>query len=93
MVTLCLYIDKVYIKAETKDVQVYQILLIIAIIYPFWYETIQMFRMGVSVYLSELANYLDLLYIYGGIANVVLQNTMDPFGFPNKLLMSIILLQ
>lgn len=71
----------------------YQILLIMAIVYPFWYETTQMCRMGVGVYFSEAANYLDLLYIYGGITNVILQNFMDPFSFLNKLLMSVILLQ
>ena len=59
--------------------RVYQILLIVAIVYPFWYETTQMCRMGVSVYLSELGNYLDLLYIYGGITNVILQNIIDPY--------------
>ena len=52
-----------------------------------------MWPMGVSVYLSEIGNYLDLLYIYGGIANVILQNVISPYEFWNKLLMSIILLQ
>lgn len=93
MIVLCLYINKVYINVETQELQTYQILLVIAIIYPFWYESTQMCRMGFSVYLAEVANYLDLLYIYGGIANVVLQNTMDPYSFVNKLLMTIILLQ
>ena len=72
MITLCLYINKVYINAEKEDLRTFQVLLIIAIIYPFWYENTQMFRMGVLIYLSEWANYGDLLYIYGGIANVVL---------------------
>ena len=79
MITLCLYINKVYIDAEQESMRVYQILLIVAIVYPFWYETTQMCRMGVSVYLSELGNYLDLLYIYGGITNVILQNIIDPY--------------
>ena len=48
------------------------VLLVIAIIYPFWYENTQMLRMGVFVYLSDWFNYLDLLYIYGGIANIIL---------------------
>ena len=78
---------------DTESTRPYQILLIVAIIYPFWYETTQMFKSGVCQYLSEIPNYLDMLYIYGGIANVILQNMMDPFDFINKLLMTIILLQ
>lgn len=92
MITLCIYINKAYIQADVESTRPYQIMLIVAIIYPFWYETTQMLKSGICVYLSEMPNYLDLLYIYGGIANVVLQNLMDPFHFINKLLMTIILL-
>lgn len=92
MIILCIYINQVYINATTEGTRIYQILLIVGIIYPFWYETTQMFRQGICSYLSEAANYLDLLYIYGGISNVILQNIIDPMAFINKLLMTIILL-
>ena len=72
MIILCIYINQVYINANTDGTRIYQILLIVAIIYPFWYESTQMVRLGVCNYLSEAANYLDLLYIYGGISNVIL---------------------
>lgn len=53
----------------------------------------QLYRSGFGAYFADAANYLDLLYVYGGIANVVLQNLVAQQHFLNKLLMTIILLQ
>ena len=52
--------------------KVYQYMLVVGIIYPFWYDSLQLYRSGFVAYFTDLSNYLDLLYIYGGITNVVL---------------------
>lgn len=93
MMTLLIFINKVYINADSENLRTYQILLCCGIVYPFWYDTMQLYRSGFKAYFADVANYLDLLYIYGGITNVVLQNVIDQHHFLNKLLMTVILLQ
>lgn len=93
MMTLLIFINKVYINNDFENLRTYQILLCVGILYPFWYDTMQLYRSGFKAYFADMANYLDLLYVYGGITNVVLQNVIDQQHFLNKLLMTIILLQ
>jgi len=93
MFTLIIFIEKVYIRNDHNGLMVYQILMCLGIIYPFWYDTMQLYRSGFREYFTDVSNYLDILYIYGGIANVILQNIIDQQNFINKLLMTIILLQ
>jgi len=69
--TLMVFINKVYIQNDTENNRVYQYLLCVGIIYPFWYETLQLYRSGFKDYFSDINNYLDLLYIYGGLINVI----------------------
>ena len=72
MLTLIIFINKVYIQNDKDNLRVYQILLIFGILYPWWYDTRQLFRSGFREYFSDMSNYFDMLYIYGGIANVIL---------------------
>lgn len=68
-------------------------LLILAIIYPSWYDTLQLYKIGWREYFSDIGNYSDLIYTWGSVVNVVLQNTMDPHNLLNKILMTLLLLQ
>ena len=51
-----------------------------------------MIRSGLGEYMSDVWNYADLTYIWSSIANVILQNVLDPFSIPCKILMIIIFL-
>jgi len=65
------YIDYVYIANKEEYKVFYERLLVLAIIYPACYDWIQLYKTGWA-YFSELQNYSDMIYIYGGIANVIL---------------------
>lgn len=52
----------------------------------------QMARGGLVDYLSDPQNYADLLYIYGSIANIVVQLYLGPFHIASKILMCFIVL-
>lgn len=52
----------------------------------------QMARGGILEYFSDPQNYADLLYIYGSIANIVLQLYLGPFHIVSKILMCFIVL-
>jgi hypothetical protein len=49
--------------------------------------------MGMTAYFSDLTNYSDILYIWGSIINVFLQNVLGPFHIVCKVIMIIIVLQ
>lgn len=51
-----------------------------------------MARGGLVEYFSDPQNYADLLYIYGSIANIVLQLYLGPFHIASKILMCFIVL-
>lgn len=90
--TLALYVNEVYINANTENNKLYQYLLILGVLYPIWYETRQAYMGGVREYLTDGQNYVDIIYILASLTNVVLANTMSPFNFMNKLLLVIIFL-
>ena len=68
-------------------------MLILAIIYPTGYEFVQQYKIGMRKYLQDVANYLDIIYCWGGIANVILQNMIDSQSLSCKILMTILLIQ
>lgn len=50
----------------------YQVGIILGVIYPMCYDFRQMYNEGIAKYFSDPGNALDLLYIWGSVANVVL---------------------
>jgi len=99
---MVIYIYNIYIENNHQQKDFYSRILILAVVYPAWYDTAQLWNSGWRVYFSELQNYSDLIYIYGSILNVILQNISSSggdnpnsvsFSFFNKLLMTIILSQ
>lgn len=55
------------------------------------YDWSQMFRSGITEYLSDKWNYVDMLYIWSSIANIIFQNAAGPFKLVSKCMMMIIL--
>jgi len=49
----------------------------VAIIYPTIYEIVQQYKIGFRKYFSDPFNYSDILYTWGGIANIIVQNMID----------------
>jgi hypothetical protein len=86
-------INEVYIEGNVENLSNYIILLSVCIIYPFIYDTTQLIKAGISEYFSETSNFSDMIYIYGGIANIIMLDLFDPYQFQNKLIMTILILQ
>ena len=90
---LFVYINTIYIHVRNdSDKQVYTILLAVGILYPAIYHFCKMCRDGPIEYLSQLKNWPDIFYIYVSIANIVLQNMLDPEDIACKILMIFIIL-
>jgi hypothetical protein len=69
---IIIYVIEVYQKPQNDYTGVYTLLLLLGIVYPLQYETRQLFHVGLTEYLININNYMDFLYIWGSIANVVL---------------------
>lgn len=61
------------------------------ILYPLVYEIIQISKIGVEDYFTDLGNYADLVYIFGSVA-MSFVHMNNPYSFGSKLLMSIIVI-
>lgn len=89
---ITIYVHEAYMR-EPQHQSIYTILLAIGIIYPAYYDFLQLYKVGLTVYFSDVTNYSDCLYIWGSIINVVLQNVLGPFHIVCKVIMIIIVLQ
>ena len=67
-----MYVYNIYVMFDMESAHVYEKLLLIAVIYPAAYDSIQLYKTGPVKYLSEPQNYSDLIYIYGSVLNVIL---------------------
>ena len=95
---LVFYIDFIYINNELcstdkvtslmvcKD-NPYAIILLGGIFYPFMYELVQCFKVGVCAYITSFKNWGDMLYIFGSIAMSVAHLVLDPFRLVSKVIM------
>jgi len=54
------------------------------------YDLAQMKTVGPVAYFSDISNYADFVYIWGSVANAILQILYDPFQLPARILMCII---
>jgi len=54
------------------------------------YVLAQMKTVGLGAYFSDISNYADFVYIWGSVANAILQILYDPFQLPARILMCII---
>jgi hypothetical protein len=78
-------------ERDLVDSKYYSIVLLVGILYPMIYEIIQMFKIGLEDYFTDLGNYADLVYIFGSVA-MSFVHMDDPYSFGSKLLMSIIVI-
>lgn len=58
-------------------------------IYPAFYEIVQVVQGGLGEYLADTGNYIDLIYISGSYASTY-YHWYNPYAFDSKLLMSLI---
>ena len=74
---MMIYINEIYISNRLETKRFFSILLVLAIVYPTMYEFVQQYKIGFRKYFQDPANYSDIFYTWGGLANVILQNTID----------------
>lgn len=73
MIILIIYVNIIYIKntGTDQEKQIYTGLLLVGIAYPALYDWSQLLKTGVIEYLGDNWNYIDTLFIWCSIANVV----------------------
>ena len=74
---MMIYINEIYISNRLETKRFFSILLVLAIVYPTMYEFVQQYKIGFRKYFQDPANYSDIFYTWGGLANDILQNTID----------------
>ena len=47
-------------------------MLVFGVLYPAFWDLNQLCKLGIKEYLSDMSNYLDMIYIFGSISNVLL---------------------
>lgn len=62
------------------------------ILYPFVYDNIQLYKSGFSEYFSQIWNYTDLLFIWSGFINVIIQFFLDPRHLLSKIFIIIVIM-
>lgn len=90
---LIIFINEVYIKNDISGTEIFNKAILLGIVYPSLYECRQVYLSGYKEYFSSLGNISDIIYIFGSVANVYLQNKGCTYLFGTKLVMTIILLQ
>jgi len=67
--------------------------MLVSLMYPLLYDTMQMLKAGIWEYLKDPWNYIDLAHIWVGIANaLVIRFSGDLLSLPNTILMVIVAL-
>ena len=88
---IAIYVREAYMR-EPHHQSIYTLLLAMGIVYPAYYDFLQLYRVGLTGYFSNPTNYSDCLYIWGSLINVFLQNFLGPFHIVCKVIMIIIVL-
>lgn len=65
-------------------------ILLVGVLYPFLYELIQCYQIGFLDYVTDLGNYIDLVYILGSIAMTFVHVALTPYAFISKVIMAAI---
>ena len=90
--TLTIYINEVYLMYDNQNQDIYLIMLSVGLLYPMYYETKQIRTIGSSNYLTDINNYMDMLYIWGSVANVFLQYFLGPQNVISEIIMILIVI-
>jgi hypothetical protein len=70
--------------------EIYIIILGLSLIYPLFYDLTQLVKGGLTNYLSDKWNYLDMLLTWGSVLNIILQLTEGPRQLSSELIMIIL---
>ena len=62
-------------------------ILLAGVIYPAFYEFIQMLKVGPGDYFTDFGNYIDLVYIWGSIAMTFVHLELTPYNWISKVIM------
>ena len=84
---LTIYVFQIYMNGNLENMDLFGLMICIGIIYPACMNFLEMYKKGVDYFL-DFSNYNDLIYVWAGLINVILQNSGGPFQFPCKFLMS-----
>lgn len=98
IIILFLYNNVVYIYVSVEknedgtDNNPYSMFLLLGVVYPALYEFVQMLKVGPSDYLSDMGNYIDLIYIWGSIAMTFVHIELTPYHWISKSIMCMVAL-
>ena len=67
-----LYITDIYQHAEIDRLPTYRIILALGLVNPLVYDIVQMIHVGPIAYFSSVTQIIDFVFIYSGLANVIL---------------------
>lgn len=81
-----------YIEVLGLDTEEYTIAMGLFLIYPFFYESVQLRLAGFIDYFSDPGNYGDLLNIFGGVTHIVIANREGPHHIDSRLTLLLALL-
>jgi len=90
IIIFILYVKNAIMEGPSKSGETelyYATWLLIGIIYPAGYETYQCYNDGFANYISDLYNFGDLIYIWGSLANCILQFIYGPELLLTKVIM------
>jgi len=93
IVILFIYTEKIYIEGlEAGSQNLWAYILLLGILYPTVYETVQMLQIGLADYWSDVGNLVDCTYIWGSVVMSFLHATENPgpYHWVSKLLMIVV---
>lgn len=95
----CLYIayaNNIYLYRDFSNRVIHCWAMLICLLYPLFYDTLQLFKQGISDYFSDPWNYVDQFHIWIGISNVFIQrfssNILDPLNTVFMLLVGTLMM-
>lgn len=80
------------IESSLQEQILYASLLTVGILYPAAYDLTQLQRGGLLDYVSDPWNFADFVYIWGSVANSILQVVLGPYHLATRVIMSTIVL-
>ena len=91
---IVIYVQHIYLHNEQNPVThfYYSLMLLAGIFYPWMYDLVQLIKDGPREYFSDPWNYIDFLYIYGSLSNIVCQTILGQYNIYTEMIMILIIL-
>jgi hypothetical protein len=87
---ILIYINQIYLFNNLEWMYKLHYIILGGIIYPFTYDMIQMYKVGIREYFSTAQNWFDFIFVWSGLFMVIIMNfypTISPFDILPKLLL------